>query len=246
MASAGPQAAARTFPGDTSRQLDVGCEHAPTGGGAAAFRHEAKQLDEQMERLRARRDAELAQSPFHPVNRGQSVGDRMRMRNAGVRLSGEYNALAMAALETDPELAFSLLQRGLTAAPKGDVSLVKTLCNLGVCCLHTGRAMPALRYLRQAVALEGPHVQGGTLDRAFRARVRLNLCAALNHSREYNAALAHAEAAVALLSPSPPPAPRASHRASPRQIAAPLAPRAAEGPVEPGVRGGGTGGLGGA
>ena len=221
--------AARTFPcaDDVARAAALG-----------PMLEQARLLDEQLERLTRRRDAPVAVTPFHPTNRGQSVGDRMRMRTIGAQLSGEYNMLAMTALETDPDLALSLLSRALTAAPKGDLSVVKTLCNLGVCCLHTGRTNAALRHLRHAIDLEAPHLppqqgssssssgsgsssqpSGGAaatstagapsgLDVLFRARIRLNLCAALNHTGDYQAALFYAEAAVGLLSPQPPLKPR--------------------------------------
>ena len=142
----------RTFPGGE------GVEDAARAAALGPIFEQAQRLDEQLQRLTQRRDAPVKRSPFHPTNPGQSVSDRMRMRAAGAHLSGEYNSLAMTALETDPSYASELLQRGLMAAPKGDVSTVKTLCNLGVCCLRTGKANAALRHLQHAIELETPHL----------------------------------------------------------------------------------------
>ena len=101
---------ARSYPGDTSGVTPL----------SPALYEAAQKLDQQYERLRLRRDAPMADSVFHPLNRGQSVAQRQKMRAAGGRLSGEYSELALEALPTDPDLAFSLLHKSLAAAPKGD------------------------------------------------------------------------------------------------------------------------------
>ena len=131
---------ARSYPGASG-------SGEPLSASSVPLHQRAHELDERYDRLCRRRDAPVANTPFHPSNRGQKVADRARMREAGSQLSGEYNALAMEALPVDSELALTLLQRGLAAAPKGEVAAIKTLCNLGVCCLHIGKSNAALRHL---------------------------------------------------------------------------------------------------
>lgn len=77
--------------------------------------------------------------------------------------------------------------------------------------MHRGSASTAARYLRQAIALldaagrdatgRGGHAEAAAaLSAEARAKMRLNLSAALTKQREHKEALAHAQAAVALLS----------------------------------------------
>lgn len=164
----------------------------------------ARALDDEFEELKLLRDSPIQHSPFMPRLPGQSGRERRRNRQQLAQLAIAYNELAMGTLKAHPDLSLELLQRALLCAPKGDIAVAKTLSNLGVASLQRGKVQQALRYLRQAVSLDGE------LDLQSRARGQLNLCAALNMVGQHSAALESAERAVQLLTPSPPPEPRAA------------------------------------
>ena len=211
---------------------------------------QAADLERQFELLREKRDAPIQDTPFTPRLPGQSGRDRRKNKQLLIQVSSQYNDLAMSCLSNHPDLAFELLQRALAAAPTSDLIVVKTMGSLGVAALQRGKVKTALRYLRQSVLLEGPHVS--SLDAGFRARARLNLCAGLNTIGEYQQALDYAEQAVTLLTPAPPPEPVSARRGarsrpSPRTAAAAAEPfrATAGGPAALEAAGGGEGGGGG-
>ena len=161
------------------------------------------------------RYAELCRMREAPLPAQQPAdSSRRQLRAYASKLCEQYNMLAMECLQRDAAWAVELLQRALSAAPKGDTtSLVDTLSNLGVCWMHLGSASSAVRYLRQAVATAAeaemtvpgsprgsPRYRGPSLPAVLRIRMLLNLCAALNLLGQHREALKQAEAAVALVS----------------------------------------------
>lgn len=90
--------------------------------------------------------------------------------------------------DTSPEVAFECLQNALYAAPRANPEHVVSLSNLGACCLRRGKPVIAMRYLQRAIACDE------IFEREFRARLRLNLCAAHNQLGNHNEALMQARA----------------------------------------------------
>ena len=153
-----------------------------------------RSAEERLAALRQMREAPIADTAFTP--RLQTASDRRRLRQAGIELSRDFNSIGMGCLDTSTEVAFECMQNALFSAPRDEPLLVVSLSNLGVCSLRRAKPNVAIRYLRRAITVDEP------LEPQFRARVRLNLCAALNQLGEHNEALAQAESAVTLLSQS--------------------------------------------
>lgn len=126
---------------------------------------------------------------------------KRRIRESSVNLCKQYNALGSACMARSPETSHALLQRARTCASTADDTAltIATLANIGLCWLHRGNPGTASNNLRLAVKLDSTHSDSSrTADE--RAKLRLNLCAALCRLGEYKAALDQADAAVTLAS----------------------------------------------
>ena len=140
--------------------------------------------------FRHQREAPVSATPFSPALTTKAARDMIV--DSGADLSRRYNVLAMAILESSPDVAFECLQRAMFSAPRNSEELALALSHLGLHHLAVGKSGPALRYLRRAVA-------SSTGSLGARVRVRLNLCSALNHLGQHPEALRQAEMATLLM-----------------------------------------------
>ena len=133
----------------------------------------------------------IAEAPFLPALVTQA--ELQQLHEDGIALSRRYNELGMSCLGASSDVALECLQRALSIAPKTSEMVATSLSNLGVCCSHRGERSASMRDLLKAARSDG------RMPSAFRARIRLNLCAALNAQGAHADALIHAEDAAAQL-----------------------------------------------
>ena len=141
--------------------------------------------------FRKLRDMPIAEAPFLPALVTQA--ELQQLHEDGIALSRRYNELGMSCLGASSDVALECLQRALSIAPKTSEMVATSLSNLGVCCSHRGERAASMRHLLKAARSDG------RMPSAFRARIRLNLCAALNAQGAHADALIHAEDAAAQL-----------------------------------------------